>query len=73
MYVTERHIVVLVAHTHTHTHTGSDFLTAENRQSNKVHTQVYTSVSQSQQAVKHGSPSLIAQSTHTHTHTHEQR
>ena len=42
---------------------GSDFLTAENRQSNKVHTRVYTSVSLSRQAVKHGSPSLIAQNT----------
>ena len=57
---------------HTQTHTrrrGSDFLAAEIRQTNKVHTQVYTSASQSQHAVIHGSPSLIAQSTQTHTHS----
>ena len=44
-----------------HTHTHTDFLTAESRQTNKVHTQVYTSGILSQQAVKHGSPSLIEQ------------
>ena len=37
-------------------------MTAENKQTNKVHTQVYTSASQSQHAVIHGSPSLIAHS-----------
>ena len=35
-------------------------MTAERRQTNKVHTRVYTSGILSQQVVKHGSPSLIA-------------